>query len=70
VLFFPFAFNQIGKTLTFGFLALMALGQAIFTYLYVPETKNKALEEVEAFWTGVAKEESPVAQFGPIQEDS
>ena len=50
VLVFPFAFHQIGKAMTFGFLASMSLGQAIFTYLYVPETKNKTLEEIEDFW--------------------
>ncbi len=50
VLFFPFAFHQIGKAVTFGFLALMALSQAIFTWLFVPETKNTPLEEIEAFW--------------------
>jgi sugar porter (SP) family MFS transporter len=50
VLVFPFAFHQIGKAMTFGFLASMALCQAIFTYLYVPETKNKTLEEIEDFW--------------------
>jgi MFS transporter, SP family, arabinose:H+ symporter len=51
VLFFPFAFHAIGKTFTFGFLALMALGQGTFTWLYVPETRNKRLEEIEAYWT-------------------
>lgn len=50
VLLFPFAFHQIGKAVTFGFLAAMALAQAIFTWGAVPETKNKSLEEIEAFW--------------------
>jgi hypothetical protein len=50
VLFFPFAFNRIGKAVTFGFLALMALSQAIFTWFFVPETKNTPLEEIEGFW--------------------
>lgn len=50
VLFFPYAFNRIGKSVTFGFLAVMALTQAIFTWFLVPETKNKRLEEIEAFW--------------------
>ncbi len=50
VLFFPLAFNQIGKVVTFGFLAAMSLAQAIFTWLFVPETKNKPLEEIEEFW--------------------
>jgi MFS transporter, SP family, arabinose:H+ symporter len=54
VLFFPLAFNQIGKTVTFGFLAAMAFAQAVFTWFFVPETKNKPLEEIEEFWkTGI-----------------
>jgi MFS transporter, SP family, arabinose:H+ symporter len=50
VLVFPFAFHQIGKVVTFGFLAVMALSQAIFTWRFVPETRNKTLEEIEEFW--------------------
>jgi SP family arabinose:H+ symporter-like MFS transporter len=50
VLFFPLAFHQIGKAITFGFLAAMALLQALFMWLFVPETKNKPLEEIEEFW--------------------
>ena len=50
VLFFPSAFNRIGKASTFGVLALMALIQAVFTWFFVPETKNKPLEEMEEFW--------------------
>ncbi len=52
VLFFPYAFNQIGKDVTFGFLAVMAMAQAAFTWLWVPETKNKTLEEIEKAWRG------------------
>jgi SP family arabinose:H+ symporter-like MFS transporter len=50
VLFFPFAFHQIGKSATFAFLALMCLSQAVFAWFFLPETKNKALEEIEEFW--------------------
>jgi SP family arabinose:H+ symporter-like MFS transporter len=60
VLFFPLAFNQIGKAITFGFLAAMALTQAIFTWFFVPETKNKPLEEIEAHWKQLALPESIV----------
>jgi SP family arabinose:H+ symporter-like MFS transporter len=51
VLLFPFAYHQIGKAVTFGFLAAMAITQAAFTWKFVPETRNKPLEEIEAFWT-------------------
>jgi SP family arabinose:H+ symporter-like MFS transporter len=50
VLLFPYAFHVMGKALTFGFLALMCLAQAVFTWYYVPETKNKRLEEIEGYW--------------------
>lgn len=52
VLLFPHAFAAIGKGLTFGFLALMALAQGIFTWRFVPETKNKTLEEIGLYWSG------------------
>lgn len=51
VLLFPFAFHVIGKASTFGFLALMSLLQGLFMWLYLPETKNRRLEEIEAFFT-------------------
>lgn len=51
VLFFPYAFHVIGKTSTFGFLALMSLLQGVFTWARIPETRNKRLEEIEAFWS-------------------
>ncbi len=54
VLFFPLAFNQIGKAITFGFLAILALAQAVFTWFFVPETKNKPLEEIEEYWKQAA----------------
>lgn len=50
VLFFPSAFNQIGKVPTISFLAVMAFAQAIFTWRMVPETKGRSLEEIEALW--------------------
>ena len=51
VLFFPYAFHIIGKATTFAFLACMSLTQALFTLRFVPETKNKPLEEIEKYWT-------------------
>jgi SP family arabinose:H+ symporter-like MFS transporter len=54
VLFFPLAFNHIGKAITFGFLGTMALVQAVFAWFFVPETKNKRLEEIEEQWKRVS----------------
>ncbi len=51
VLLFPYAFHVIGKAFTFGVLALMAMAQGVFTLLYVPETKDKTLEEIEKSWS-------------------
>ena len=51
VLLFPYAFHVIGKAITLGFLGLMALTQAVFTWRFVPETKNMPLEEIELYWT-------------------
>ena len=50
VLFFPYAFHVIGKAVTLAFLAIMSVTQALFTWRYVPETKNKPLEEIEQYW--------------------
>jgi MFS transporter, SP family, arabinose:H+ symporter len=47
VLLFPIAFYYAGKTVTFGFLATVALMQAWFTWKFVPETKGQSLEEIE-----------------------
>jgi MFS transporter, SP family, arabinose:H+ symporter len=53
VLYFPTAFDVIGKSVTFGFLAVMALTQALFTWRFIPETKNKPLEEIEDHWVAL-----------------
>ncbi|HEX9139010.1 MAG TPA: sugar porter family MFS transporter [Steroidobacteraceae bacterium] len=50
VLLFPAALHRLGQAPTFGFLAAVSLAQAIFTWRYVPETKNRPLEEIEQFW--------------------
>jgi SP family arabinose:H+ symporter-like MFS transporter len=63
VLFFPFAFHQIGKAVTFAFLAAMAIAQAAVTWRWVPETKNKTLEEIERAWA----DQEPVVTAVPAE---
>jgi sugar porter (SP) family MFS transporter len=50
VLLFPHFLASLGGTKTFLFLAVMSFLQLLFTYLYVPETKGKSLEEIEHMW--------------------
>lgn len=50
VLLFPYAFHVIGKASTFGFLTIMCVVQAVFTFFFVPETRNTHLEKIEASW--------------------
>jgi SP family arabinose:H+ symporter-like MFS transporter len=50
VLLFPHFLASLGGAATFLFLALMSLIQWLFTYLLVPETKGKSLEEIEQLW--------------------
>jgi sugar porter (SP) family MFS transporter len=50
VLLFPHFLASVGGVVTFLFLALMSFLQLLFTYLYLPETKGKSLEEVEKLW--------------------
>ncbi|HEY2169987.1 MAG TPA: sugar porter family MFS transporter, partial [Candidatus Angelobacter sp.] len=55
VLLFPLAFHVIGKAATFGFLAMMALAQGVFTWFCVPETRNHSLEEMEGRWADIGR---------------
>ena len=50
VLLFPYFLKMAGGGSTFVFLAVMAFLQWLFTYLYVPETRGKSLEEIEHLW--------------------
>jgi sugar porter (SP) family MFS transporter len=51
VLLFPHFLKSIGGATTFLFLAFMSFVQWLFTYLYMPETKGKSLEEIEHLWS-------------------
>ncbi|HEV8329894.1 MAG TPA: sugar porter family MFS transporter [Steroidobacteraceae bacterium] len=50
VLLFPAALHQLGQAPTFAILGAFSLAQALFTWKYVPETKNRTLEEIEEHW--------------------
>jgi len=50
VLLFPHFLASLGGAKTFLFLALMSFLQWLFTYMYVPETKGRSLEEIEQSW--------------------
>jgi sugar porter (SP) family MFS transporter len=50
ILLFPHFLKTAGGAPTFLFLAVMSGLQWLFTYLYVPETKGKSLEEIELHW--------------------
>lgn len=50
VLLFPVALNRLGQAPTFAILGAASLAQAWFAWKYVPETKNRTLEDIEAFW--------------------
>jgi MFS transporter, SP family, arabinose:H+ symporter len=51
VLLFPAALNRLGQAPTFAILGAVSLAQALFTFKYVPETKNRTLEEIERHWS-------------------
>ena len=42
--------NAIGKSATFWLYAALCAAAFVFTAFFVPETKGKTLEEIEAFW--------------------
>lgn len=50
ILIFPAMMKKLDLGVTFGILALFALGQLFFVVKYVRETKGKSLEEIESLW--------------------
>ena len=46
VLLFPAVFHAMGQAATFGLLAVACLAQAVFTWVAVPETRNRSLEAI------------------------
>lgn len=47
--FYPFMM-EMSSSMTYGFYALMCVVSGIFVWKFVPETKGKTLEELEAVW--------------------
>ena len=50
ILVFPLMLNHLSTAITFGILTVFALGQLLFTFRYMKETKGKSLEEIESMW--------------------
>ncbi|PTK95643.1 D-xylose transporter XylE [Staphylococcus gallinarum] len=46
---YPFMMD-ISGTMTYGFYALMSILSGIFIWKFIPETKGKTLEQIEAVW--------------------
>ena len=62
--YFRLLSTALVNLVTFGFLMTMCLLQALFAWRFLPETKNKPLEEIEAFWKRrVAEREPPVPEM-------
>src|SRR5205814_4841345 len=53
--------HAIGKPATFWLYAALCAGAMVFTAYFVPETKGKTLEEIEAYWRSRAKHDSKPA---------
>lgn len=50
VLFFPYVLDALGGSITFLFLAVMAMLQLFFVRGWLKETRGKSLEEIELLW--------------------
>jgi SP family arabinose:H+ symporter-like MFS transporter len=48
--FFPVMLKQLGGALTFWIFMINAIILVLFIWRYVPETKQKTLEEIEKSW--------------------
>ncbi|WP_067929483.1 sugar porter family MFS transporter [Alicyclobacillus shizuokensis] len=48
--FFPVMMHHFGATVTFWVFALMCILMFLFTLRFLPETKGKTLEEIQAHW--------------------
>ncbi|MCB0686989.1 MAG: MFS transporter, partial [Saprospiraceae bacterium] len=48
--FFPIMLNKLGGAFTFWIFMINAIILVLFIWQYVPETKQKTLEEIEKSW--------------------
>jgi SP family arabinose:H+ symporter-like MFS transporter len=55
VLLFPWLLKNLGGGLTFGMIAVMAVGMIFVAWKLVPETSGKTLEEIEDYWAAFAE---------------
>jgi hypothetical protein len=53
--------HAVGKPATFWLYAALCAAAIVFTAFYVPETKGKTLEEIEAYWRSRALRGSKAA---------
>ena len=47
---FPILLQSIGNAFTFWIFMLMSVGAFLFVWKFIPETKEKTLEEMEELW--------------------
>jgi MFS transporter, SP family, galactose:H+ symporter len=60
--------HAIGKPATFSLYAGLCLLALLFTVAWVPETKGRSLEQIEAYWRrAAAPSVAPVPQHGPAR---
>jgi sugar porter (SP) family MFS transporter len=60
--------HAIGKPATFWLYAALCAAAIVFTTFFVPETKGKTLEEIEAYWRGRARRGSaPASVLRPAE---
>jgi hypothetical protein len=63
--------HAIGKPATFWLYAALCVAAIVFTAFFVPETKGKTLEEIEAYWRSRAKHDSkPASVLRPAEASS
>jgi SP family arabinose:H+ symporter-like MFS transporter len=52
---FPILQESIGPAKTFWVYGFFSFASFVFIYIFVPETKGRTLEEIEASWRRITK---------------